>query len=128
MPRAPTVKDVREVYPEGMRIVFGGDHAGRPGCVIPAEEMVARQGFARRLPLVEDVQLFADGSIWVQRSRRLASAARLDVFGSDGAYAGSISGMQLPLGRYPNGDLLLLREDSANGELLLVRVRPRIRI
>lgn len=125
-PRAPTVEDVREIHPDGMRIVFGGELADRPGCVIPVEEMVARQGMARRLPLVEDVQLFADGTIWTQRSRRGTSHTVVDVFGSDGAYSGSVRGMQLPLGRYPNGDLLLLREDAGNGELLLVRVRPKV--
>lgn len=118
--RAPTVDDVRELYPDGLRLAFGD---GRPGCVVPAEELAERQGLAEVLPFVHGVQLLSDGTIWASRTRFGSVRTAIDVFGSDGAYVGTVQGVQLPLGRYPNGDLLMLREDSVSAELVLQRVR-----
>lgn len=120
--RAPTAEDLRELYPDGYHIAFGD---GRPGCSVPMEELAERQGLAERFPFVHGVQLLSDGTIWASRARFGSSRPMIDVFGSDGAYVGTVGGMQLPLGRYPNGDLLLLREDSVSAEVVMQRVRVR---
>lgn len=120
VPRAPTAADVRALYPDGFMIRFGG---ARPDCEVPVDELVAKQGLARALPLVNDVQYFADGTIWAQRSPPTAKASVLDVFGTDGAYVGTVRGLPLPLGRYPNGDLLIPSEDASSGGVVLTRVR-----
>ena len=120
--RKPTLDDVRAQYPEGLIISFVG---ARPDCKVPAEEIAAKQGLAPQLPLVEDVRLFSDGTIWALRSLRSAETVVFDVFGSDGAYVGTSSGAEMPVGRYPNGDLLVPRDDAESGGVLLMRVKIR---
>lgn len=120
--RAPTLEDMRDLYPSGFDVVVVD---GRPSCTIPIEELVAQQGLAPQYPFVHGVQLLSDGTIWASRARFGSSRPMIDVFGSDGAYVGTVAGMQLPLGRYPNGDLLLLREDSVSAEVVMQRVRVR---
>lgn len=117
--RAPTIDDVKALYPEGYKISFGGD---APPCIIPAEEVMKQFGVASVLPMVHDLILLSDGTIWVQRSPNNAPPV-LDVFASDGAYAGTVRGMRLPLGLLPNGELLVPREDEASGGLVLARMR-----
>jgi hypothetical protein len=119
-PRAPTADDVRALYPEGFVIRFGG---ARPDCEVPVDELIAKQGLARALPLVNDVQYFSDGTIWAQRSPDSGKDGNFDVFGSDGAYVGTVTGMRMPVARFPNGDLLVPREDAASGGSVLTRLR-----
>lgn len=121
-PRAPTVEDVRARMPEGLVVSFLGE---RPDCRIPVEEVVAKQGMAPHLPLVEEVQLFSDGTIWTRRAMRTADTVEVDVFGSDGAYVGTARDVALPLARYPNGDLLVPREHEESGGVVFVRMRVR---
>ena len=120
--RAPTEDDVRALFPRGYEIRFGGERAD---CVVPFAELIAREGLAPALPLVTDVQLLFDGTIWAQRTPSSAAEAVLDVFGSDGAYVGTTRALKMPVGRYPNGDLLVPREDMDSGGVLLMRVRIR---
>lgn len=120
--RAPTADDVRALYPGGYEIRFGGE---RPDCIVPFAELIAQQGLAPLLPLVTDVQLLFDGTIWAQRTPTSAPVAVLDVFGSDGAYVGTTRALKMPVGRYPNGDLLVPREDAESGGVLLMRVKIR---
>jgi hypothetical protein len=118
--RAPTVEDVRELYPEGYQVRFGGD---QPACVVPVEEVMRGFGVAPVYPAVHDLTLLNDGTMWVQRNPRAAATPVIDVFASNGAYAGSLRGMRLPLGRLPNGELLVPRPDEDTGGWLLARLR-----
>ena len=56
---------------------------------------------------------------------RLSKSPVLDVFGSDGAYVGTVRGMQLPVGRQPQGELLVPREDPESGGTVLLRMRVK---
>ena len=118
--RAPTVADVRDLHPEGLVIGFGG---ARKDCRVTVEELIEKQGLADVMPFVDDVQLFSDGTIWARRSLRSAKESVVDVFGSDGAYAGTVRGMQLPVARQPSGELLVPRDDAESGGTVLMRMR-----
>ena len=48
---------------------------------------------------------------------------RIDVFGSDGAYAGTLTGYYLPVGRLPNGELLVPMDDEESGGIVIARMR-----
>jgi hypothetical protein len=80
-------------------------------------------GVASVMPFVFGLALLSDGTIWVQRSLPSERPAVLDVFGSDGAYVGTARGMSLPVGRLPNGDILVPVPDEASGGQHLMRVR-----
>lgn len=118
-PRAPTAEDVRLLYPEGMRVSFGG--AG-PDCVVPVEEVMEKQGVAPLMPFVFDVVLLSDGSMWALRTPHQAPPA-VDVFGPDGIYAGTMRGRGLPLALLPNGEMLFAKDDEESGGKVIVRVR-----
>lgn len=117
--RAPTIDDVRQLWPEGYKVSFGGD---RPMCVAPVELIMEQFGTAPVMPAMKELTLLSDGTIWVQRSWA-DSAPVLDVFGSDGAYAGTIQGMRMPVGLLPNGELLVPREDEMSGGYVIVRTK-----
>jgi hypothetical protein len=119
-PRAPTEADVRALYPKGMIIGFGGTS---PNCVVPVEELVAKQGVAKALPFVNDVLLLSDGTMWALRTPHAVTPAIVDVFGSDGAYQGTIRGQRLPLALLPNGELLVPREDVESGGTVIARMK-----
>lgn len=117
--RAPTIDDVRQLWPEGYKVGFGGD---RPPCIAPVELIMEQYGTAPVMPAMKELNLLSDGTIWVQRSWA-DSASVLDVFSSDGAYAGTIHGMRMPVGLLPNGELLVPREDEMSGGYVIVRTK-----
>lgn len=120
-PRAPTVDDVRALYPNGgMRMSFGGT---RPDCVVPVEEIMAKQPMAAQYPFVFDVALLSDGTMWALRTPHNVSPAVVDVFGTDGVYVGTVRGLGLPLGLHPNGELLFQQEDTASGGVVIQRTK-----
>lgn len=116
-PAAPTMDDARRLYPEGMKV-----QAGSMTCEIPLETLVEGAQMAATMPFANGVVLLSDGTMWVQRSLR-NEPPLLDVFGSDGAYVGSVRGFGLPLGRLPNGELLVPQEDEDSGGFVIVRMR-----
>jgi hypothetical protein len=120
--RAPTVDDVRDEYPEGHRVEFDG---GRPPCIVPADEIMQKLGVAAVFPAGHDLVLLSDGTMWVQRNPESALTPVIDVFASTGAYVGTMRERRLPLGRLPNGELLIPRLDEDTGGWLLARVRVR---
>lgn len=117
--RAPTEADVRVRHPQGMRIGVPGG----PGCEVSVEDMIAKQGVARALPFIWDVQLLSDGTIWALRSQMLDSTQTIDVFGTSGVYQGTARGRRLPVGRLPNGELLFPEDDEESGGIVIARVR-----
>ena len=118
-PHAPSPDDVRLMYPEGMTIGLG---PGRPPCVVPIPELMEKLGVAEAMPLVFDVMLLKDGSMWALRTPHQAPPL-VDVFGPDGVYRGTLRDRRLPVAELPNGELLFAREDTASGGTVLARVR-----
>jgi hypothetical protein len=118
-PRAPTAADVPRLYPDGFKVAVSGGSV----CEFPLDELVIQMGLADALPLVHGVALLSDGTIWAQRSLRGEGPSVLDVFGSDGAYLGTLTGHSLPLALLPNGEMLFARNDEATGGQHLVRYR-----
>ena len=119
-PRAPTEADVRGLYPKGMVIGLGG---GGANCVVPVEELIAKQGVAPQYPFVFDVMLLPDGTMWALRTPHNVRPTIVDVFNSEGVYAGSTTGMGLPLAMLPNGELLFARDDEESGGVVIVRMK-----
>lgn len=119
--RAPTVDDVRALYPNGgLRLSFGG--AGR-GCIVPVEELMAKKPLAAQFPFVFDLALLSDGTMWALRTPHHVRPAVVDVFGTDGVYVGTVRGMGLPLGLQPNGELLFQQDDTASGGVVIQRTK-----
>lgn len=112
--RAPVVADFTSMYPEGLKL---------GGCVVPLDDLMQNVGLAAVMPFVHGLALLSDGTIWVQRSVRLAKPPVLDVFASDGAYAGTVTGFYLPVGLLPNGELLVPQDDEESGGLVITRMR-----
>lgn len=116
-PTAPTLDDVRRLYPDGMKV-----QAGSVNCEIPFERLIEGAEMAPTMPFAHGVALISDGTMWIQRSLRNEPPV-LDVFGSDGAYAGTVRGFGLPLGLLPNGELLVPQEDEESGGFVITRLR-----
>lgn len=116
--RAPTAADAELEMPDGFRVQFGSG----PLCVLTASEALEQMGSAPLLPHVAEVKLLSDGTIWVERTPQ-GEARTLDVFAADGSYAGTVRGMELPVGLLPNGDLLVPVEDSLSGGFHLARMK-----
>lgn len=112
--RAPVVADFTSMYPEGLKL---------GGCIVPLDDLMKNVGLAPVMPFVHGLALLSDGTIWVQRSVRLAKPPVLDVFAADGAYAGTLTGFYLPVGLLPNGELLVPRDDEESGGLVITRMR-----
>lgn len=119
-PRAPTGDDLARMHPEGLTRQV----EGRPPCTISLAALQQQIGVAVWMPFVQGVALLSDGTMWVQRSLP-GELPVLDVFGSDGAYAGTVSGFGLPLGLLPNGELLVSREIPDSGGVVVVRLTVR---
>lgn len=117
--RAPTGADADRAMPNGFRVNFGGATT----CEISAAEALGKVGAAPLLPHVDDLILMRDGSIWVQRHPLTGDDLTLDAFAPDGAYAGTVRGMRMPVAGFANGDLLVPVEDTLSGGFHLARMK-----
>lgn len=61
-------------------------------CQVSPTELVDARGFAEFVPAISGVAVAPDGSIWVRRGRVGEDDARIDVFGDDGGYLGTLPG------------------------------------
>lgn len=118
--RAPTIADAEREMPEGLRVIFGGSVGA---CTLEAAKVVEATGMAPVMPHVDDLRLLSDGTMWVQRPSSSEAGLVVDVFGSDGAYLGTSYDTRLPVGRLPNGELLIPVEDSLSGGFHLARMK-----
>jgi hypothetical protein len=116
--RAPTAEDVAKLYPNGFNVGAGG-----ASCAFDMELLLKEAGVAEQMPFIHGLALLSDGTMWVQRSVRNESPVILDVFSSDGAYAGTLSGYHLPVGLLPTGEYLFPHEDEDSGGLVIARTR-----
>jgi hypothetical protein len=108
-PTATTNADAARLYPEGMKIRFGG---GRE-CITPSSEVAEKLGMAPTLPLVKGVAVAPDGTLWVERFTFEGETPSTDVFDAAGRYLGTIAGRSLPLGFLGN-DLVLFPIENAD--------------
>jgi hypothetical protein len=104
-PAVPVPTDAKRLYPGGMTVRFGGGGADG-GCTTPAEEVAEKAGLAAQIPLVRDVAIGRDGTLWVQRQTFEGETPLTDVFDAAGRYLGTLTGRQVPLG-FLSGDRVL---------------------
>ena len=113
---APTVSDVEDLFPGGMRVSTG---AG-PDCVVTAAELVERQGVAEAMPPIADLFVRSNGEVWVQRSG--GASPRIDVFDDRGGYQGTLAMDGLPVAELPEGTLLIPVKSGPDQSVTLRRV------
>ena len=118
-PEAATVDHVGRLYPEGMKISFGGGRS----CTVPAEELMEKQGVAASVPLVRALTLGPAGRLWVQRYTFADESPRVDLFDADGRYLGTLAGQPLPLGFVGEDVVLFPEEDADTGITRVVAYR-----
>jgi hypothetical protein len=70
--------------------------------------------------------LHKDGTLWVERTvPGVADARRLDVFGPDGVYVGTLQERGVPVGLLPNGEVLFVRARPEGPGVLIIRTNIR---
>ena len=70
--------------------------------------------------------LHKDGTLWVERTvPGAADARRLDVFGPDGVYVGTLEDRGVPVGLLPNGEVLFVRARPEGPGVVIVRTNIR---
>ena len=70
--------------------------------------------------------LHKDGTLWVERTvPGVVEASRLDVFGPDGVYVGTLEGRGVPVGLLPNGEVLFVRARADGPGVVIVRTNIR---
>ncbi|MBX9854237.1 MAG: hypothetical protein K2Y26_01860 [Gemmatimonadaceae bacterium] len=108
-PVRPTLDDASKLYPEGLRVAFGGGNA----CVVPVPELVEKLGMAPTIPVLRAITWGPDGSMWVERYTFEGETPRTDVFDADGGYLGTAHGRSLPLG-FLGTDVVVFAEPNAD--------------
>ena len=75
---------------------------------------------------IERLALHKDGTLWVERTvPGAADARRLDVFGPDGVYVGTLEDRGVPVGLLPNGEVLFVRARPEGPGVVIVRTNIR---
>lgn len=116
-PRPATAALAAGELGEGHKISFNG----RPPCLIPAREIIEKQGVAATIPPIRRLALAGDGTLWVDRFTVKGETPIRDVFDSTGAYLGTLTGeIAWPQAWLPNGRFVAV---SANADSLPVVVR-----
>lgn len=108
-PVPTTMDDASKLYPDGMRVQFGGSKE----CVVPAHELAEKLGMAPTVPLVQGLAWSPDGSLWVERYTFEGDTPRTDVFDARGGYVGTAYGRSLPLG-FLGPDVVVFAEPNAD--------------
>jgi len=103
----PALRHVERLFPTGMKVSFSGGRS----CIVPAAEVMAKQGVAAQLPLIRAVAFDPAGRLWVERYTFDDEAARLDLFDAEGRYLGTLAGKRLPLG-FVGPDIGLFPEEN----------------
>ncbi|HVX87479.1 MAG TPA: hypothetical protein VG940_01025 [Gemmatimonadales bacterium] len=101
-PRVATDALALQELGEGQRISVGGG----PPCLIPAADILEKQGRAESVPAIRRLSMAADGTLWVERYTVKGETPLRDIFDPSGAYLGTLAGdipwpqAWLPDGRY----------------------------
>lgn len=91
----------------------------------PRPIAVLRRGGVHATDVVEGVVLQSDARMYVRRHAADGSAAVIDVFGTDGAYVGTLPDAALPVALLPNGELLRPRPSADGRGVVLTRWQVR---
>ena len=116
-PAPATAADAARLYPEGMKVMFGGGRS----CVTPSTEVAEKLGIAPTIPLVKYVVVAPDGGLWVQRYTFEGETPAVDVFDAEGRYLGTVTGRPAPLGFLGN-ELVLFPIDNADDGTSIVGI------
>jgi hypothetical protein len=111
-PTASRPGDALRQYPEGWTVRFGG---GGEGCTMEGDEVAEKAGMAPFLPVISELSLGPDESLWVRRHGFPGDSAVVDVFDRAGAYLGTMTGRGIPLGFLGGDRVLLPVEDRETG-------------
>lgn len=110
-----------------LRHVGDGVHFGAVECTIPPAEAVRGYGYGEVLPSLEAVSLSPEGEVWALRGRVADEPGRTDVFGSDGAYLGTLPpGSPFPAAFLPDGGIVAVEMDYLDVPVVAVYrvIRP----
>lgn len=110
-----------------LRHVGEGVHFGAVDCTIPPAEAVQGYGYGEVLPSLEALSLSPGGEVWVLRGRVADEPGRTDVFGSDGAYLGTLPpGSPFPAAFLPDGRIVAVEMDPLDVPVVAVYrvIRP----
>ena len=134
--RADTLSGVPLLEAEGATIVA---HAEGPRVVAhrpPTYEVrlfegprllaILRRPVDSAVVAITRLALHKDGTLWVERRvPGVADAMRLDVFGPDGVYVGTLEDRGVPVGLLPNGEVLFVRARADGPGVLIMRTNIR---
>ena len=101
---------------EGMALGIGDR-----SCRIPPGEVVEKLGMSGSLPVVDNVALAPDGTIWVKRRTFPDEPDLVDVLAPDGRYQGTLTGTELPVAFLPDGAWLAIETDSLDVQHVVAR-------
>ena len=90
-------------------------------CKIPPDEVVEKLGMSGSLPVVDNVALAPDGTIWVKRRTFPDEQSLVDVLAPDGHYQGTLTGAELPVAFLPDGAWLAIETDSLDVQHVVAR-------
>ncbi|WP_461413835.1 6-bladed beta-propeller [Gemmatimonas sp.] len=102
VPVAANTTDAKRLYPEGLKVRFGGSGE----CVTPSAEVGEKVGVAATIPVVRTAVVAPDGTVWVERYTFEGETPVVDVFAREGQYLGTLTGRTLPLGFLDNDRVL----------------------
>ena len=108
-PRTGTRELALQELGEGQRIIVGN----RPPCLIPAADILEKQGFAPTLPAIRRISMAADGTLWVERYTVKGEPPLRDLFDPTGAYLGTLTGdLPWPQAWLPDGRFVSVGADA----------------
>lgn len=100
-----------------------GQRIGLPGkgwCLIPASEIVEKQGIAATIPAVRRLSIGPDGALWVERWTIRGEPSLRDVFDSTGSYLGTLRGeIPWPQAWMRDGRYLSVLADADSAPVLM---------
>jgi len=84
---------------------------GRP-CTVPADEVIEARGIAEFVPLVDQVAVEPDGTLWVRRDE-IGEPGPIDIFDPTGRYVGTLpASSPWPAAFRDSGSFLALESDE----------------
>jgi hypothetical protein len=90
-------------------------------CKIPPDEVVEKLGMNGSLPVVDNVTVAPDGTLWVKRRTFPDEPNLVDLLAPDGGYRGTLTGAELPVAFLPDGVWLAIETDSLDVQHVVAR-------
>jgi hypothetical protein len=116
-PRPVTTEIAMASLGEGMRV-----RTQQGELLCDPAEVVSEQGFEPFLPVVSELAIAPDGTLWVRRYALAGEAAPVDVFDPDGRYLGTLPDAgSFPVAFLPEGRILVSEEDAAGVQRLVAQ-------